>query len=186
MAVIRVSGNPGSGKTTVSKRLAEFLGYEYTYTGGIFRDMAKEHNLSIEDFYHKLKTDEELERSVDTRQVKLMSQQDNLVVEGRMAPFQACPFETINIFIKVEPVEGARRQTMRPENRDHTLESMMKLSKERVDNEKKRYYYLYKIANHLDEDKFDIVVDTTNLSPEQVFEEIVSKLGKLGLEVRQA
>ncbi len=148
--------------------------------------MAKERNLSIEDFYHKLIADEELERSVDTRQARLMSSRDNLVVEGRIAPFQACQFETINIFIKVDPVEGARRQTMRPENKGHTLENMMKLSKKRVKNERKRYYSLYKVANHLDENKFDIVVDTTDLSPDQVFEEIVRKLDKMELGIRQA
>jgi len=51
MAVIRVSGNIGSGKTTLSKRLAKELGYGYHYTGGIFRKLAAEAGLSIEDYY---------------------------------------------------------------------------------------------------------------------------------------
>ncbi len=32
MAVIRVGGHLGAGKTTLCKKLAKHLGYEYSYT----------------------------------------------------------------------------------------------------------------------------------------------------------
>ena len=54
VAIIRVGGNLGAGKTTVCKKLAEYLGYRYFNTGGVFREMAKERGLTIEKFYSQI------------------------------------------------------------------------------------------------------------------------------------
>ncbi len=179
MAVIRISGYPGSGKTTLSKRLSEFLGYGYYYTGGIFRDMAKEKNLSIEEFYKYISADPAAERSVDDRQAEIMKTKDNILVEGRIAPFQASPFQTINILLKVSSEEGARRQLLRKENSHRSLGEMLSETEERLKNEREHYRSLYGIPNHFDETKFDIVADTTNLEPEAVFKEVQERLRQL-------
>ncbi len=170
MAVLRISGYPGSGKTTLSKRLAQFLGYEYYYTGGIFRAMAEEKRLSIEEFYKQIASDPELEKSVDSKQEDIMKAKDNLVVEGRIAPFQASPFQTINILLTVDLREGARRELLREENKERSLEEMIALTRERVKNEEDHYFSLYGIKNHLGKEHFDMVIDTTALSPDAVFE----------------
>lgn len=176
MAVIRISGYPGSGKTTLSKHLSEFLGYGYHYTGGIFRDMAKEKSLSIEEFYKYISADPAAEKSVDDRQAEIMQTEDNILVEGRIAPFQKSPFQTINILLTVSPEEGARRQLLRSENAHRSLGEMLSETEERLKNEREHYRTLYGIPNHFDEKKFDIVVDTTNLKPDDVFKEVQKRL----------
>jgi CMP/dCMP kinase len=164
MPIIRISGYPGAGKTTIAKRLAADLGYDYFYTGGLFREMARARGQSIEDFYRALKDDPGAEAEIDNRIAKLMEEKDNLVVEGRMAPFQKSPYKTINILIKVSPSEGARRQAERPENAGKAVAEIEKLTAERIRNEREHYYRLHGIKNHLAESAFSIVVDTTELA----------------------
>jgi|SRR3989338_1983603 len=176
MAIIRVGGNLGAGKTTLCKRLAQYLDYQYTYTGGIFREMAAERGLSIEEFYKQLVADPELEKSVDDRQIKLMVTCDNLVAEGRITAFLPCAFKPVNLFIKVDEEVGVRRQMNRPENQGKTFEEMLVLTRERVENEKERYKNLYGILNHLDEKCYDIVIDATDLFPDELFEETVRQI----------
>jgi len=179
MPVIRVSGDNGAGKTTLCVRLSKHLGFGYSYAGGIFRAMAKERDLSIEEFYAMLDAEPELEREVDRRQEQLMKTMGNLIVEGRMAPFLPCPFTTINLFLEVGELEGARRQTLRPENRDKSTQEMLALSRERIRNERIHYRELYGISDHLDQSCFDIVIDTTELSIDEVFETVARKLTPL-------
>lgn len=178
MAVIRVGGNLGAGKTTLCKRLAKYLEYEYSYTGGIFREMARERGLTIEEFYDQLVADPVLEKSVDDRQIALMMSRDNLVMEGRITAFLPCAFRPINLFIKVDETEGVRRQMNRPENRGKEFDEMLALTRKRIQDEQERYQILYQIPNHLDENCFDIVIDTTTLSPDEVFEEATHQIKK--------
>jgi cytidylate kinase len=161
--VIRVSGNAGAGKSTLCKRLAESLQYQYRYAGGIFREMAIKKNISIESFYKMLASDPELEMSVDVKTAEILKTTDNMVIEGRMAPFLPCPFPTINLLITVDPVEGARRAAMRPENKSRTVEEMQQLNAERQAIEKERFLALYNVTDNLDPTHYDILIDTTNL-----------------------
>ena len=176
MAVIRVSGHQGSGKTTLCKRLAEEMGYAYTYVGGIFREMAARQNKSIEQFYGELANDPEREKKVDAEIAASLATKDNQIIEGRMAPFWETPFKKINLLLTVDPIEGARRQQERDENKDIPLEEMARLSAERLANERQRYKSLYGIENHFDPRHFDIVIDTTKLSKDEVFEKAWSEI----------
>jgi cytidylate kinase len=181
MAVIRMSGHPGAGKTVLATRLARELGYTYFYVGGLFRELAKERGIAIEDFYRDLANDPTLERSIDAQAERLMQQNDRLIVEGRVAPFQKSSFKTINVFLKISPEEGARRQSLRAENAGKTIPEIERLTKERVANERTHYKQLHGITDHFDESKFDIVLDTTKTTPEEAFQIVLDKLRKMGV-----
>lgn len=179
MAVIRISGYPGSGKTTLSKRLSEALGYDYHYTGSVFRKMAQERGLTVEEFYRQITSNPELEKSLDAVQAEIMNIKDNVIVEGRVAPFQKTPFRAINILLTVEPATGARRELIRPENKGRSVTEMVKATEERVASEGARYRSLYGIEDHLNARYFNIVIDTTKLSPDETFEKVMARLKEL-------
>lgn len=172
--IIRVSGHPGAGKTVLCQKLSQELGYGYTYAGKIFREMAAERGKSIEDFYLWLADHPEMEKEVDERQAKLMREQDNYVVEGRVAPFLPTPFKAINVLMTINPEVGLTRQSWRPENSGRSLELLRQKSEVRLATERERYRQLYGIEDHFSEKHFDIVVDTTDLTPEQVSEKVLA------------
>ena len=47
---ITISGLPGSGTTTVAKLLAERLGYKLISAGDVFRKLAMERGMTLEEF----------------------------------------------------------------------------------------------------------------------------------------
>lgn len=178
MAVIRVSGYPGAGKTTLSKKLAEELGYKHYYTGGIFRDMAKEKGMSIEEFYNFMAAHPDREKELDLKQEEIMQKENNVVMEGRVAPFLKCAFPTINVLLLVDHVEGAKRELNRGEKTGISVQEMQKLTEERVKSEAERYKALYGIEHHLDQSHFDIVVDTTNIEPKETLAKVLEEVKK--------
>ncbi|HUC31107.1 MAG TPA: cytidylate kinase family protein [Candidatus Paceibacterota bacterium] len=180
--IITIGGNLGAGKTTLANNLANALHYEQLYVGGIFREMAAEKNLSIEQFYAQLKDDPALEQAVDKRQMKLMSEKENLVVQGRVAWYFAkqSPFRTFNILLTVDPATGAARVGERKENIGKTAGEVAIAVTEREKAERERYATLYGIENHLDPNHYDFVLDTTSLTEQQVFEKVLNAVyGKL-------
>ncbi len=182
MAVIRVSGNPGSGKTSLCQRLATKLGYEYFYAGKIFRDLAKQKGLTIEEFYSFLALDPSQEQAVDDYQTKLMQTKDNLVVEGRIAPFLPCSFAKVNLLLTVDPDEGARRQKNRPENAVFSIEQIKQRTVTRVTDEHAHYKMLYGIDDHFDPKHYDVAIDTTGKDLDKVFETVATLLEQRGIK----
>jgi len=179
--IIRVSGYPGAGKTTLCKKLAETFGYAFHYTGGVFRKLASERGLSIEEFYHAIADDEDLERAIDREAERVMNEKKNLVVDSRIAPFQKTKFPAVNILLTVSPEEGARRELLRPENSRFTLEEMMRITQERLADEKRSFKKLYGIDDQFEPSKFDIVLDTTDLSPDEEFTAVMEQLSRRGV-----
>jgi cytidylate kinase len=173
--IITIGGNIGAGKTTLAARLSRALGYEELYIGGGMRDMAAEREIPIEEFYEKLKDEPDLERSVDDRQKRMMHEKENLIVQGRIAWFFAkeSPFKVFNVFLGVSPEVGAQRSLKRPENVGRTQNEMVKANAERAELELERYRTLYDIENFLDPKHYDFILDSTNLTEDEVLQKIL-------------
>ena len=179
MARITVSGACGSGKTTLSRRLAKLLGYPHYYAGGIHKEEARKRGMPIEEYYASIGNSPTVDLTIDDEQKRLLRTEDNVIVEGRIAPFLAPEIPTIRIFLDVEPPEGARRQLVRPENAGRTIPEVIARSEERVAVERGRYQLLYGIKDHMDHCGFEIVVDTTNLSEDAVFNTVLIKVNEI-------
>lgn len=176
MTVLRISGHLGAGKSTIAKELANHYDYEYISTGGIFRDMAKKAGMSIEDFFAQMKNDPELEKSIDAEQEDYMNTNDNLIVDGRMAPWLSCKFKSINILLSVDEDTGIRRIMERRKDGAISFEETRASVQRRFKEEQERYLSLYGILNHFDPSHFDIIIDTTNISPDKVFVQICNEI----------
>ena len=184
MAIITIGGNPGSGKTTLAVKLATTLGYEELYVGGIFRDLAKERGMTVEEFSGEIKKDPQLERSIDERQTKLMQTKDNLVIQGRVAWHFAekSPFKVINLFLATEHEIGARRVAERKEDTTKSIEEIAQATGERIKHDQERYKALYNIADYLDPGHYDIILDTSYLTEEEVLKHVLERLEIYGIK----
>jgi len=183
---IIVSGPPKAGKTTVSNLLAAELGYKQFYAGSIFKQMAANLGKDINQFYREVAKNPELELRIDTEQEKFIRDNDNIVVQGRIAPFLAPEIPKVKIFLKVDLMEAARRQAEKEGDKRTLLEIAAALS-ERIAEERAHYARLRKLyggfynnfEDHLDEKNFDIVIDTTFMDEQETLEKVKREIKKM-------
>jgi len=84
MVTITISGNPGSGKSTVGRLLSNKIGLKYVYSGEIFRKTAKKYSMSLEEFGSYCEKHKEIDKDLDDYQLEIL-QKGNVIVEGRIA-----------------------------------------------------------------------------------------------------
>src|SRR3989344_1705177 len=83
--IITITGFPGSGKSSTAQGVARALGYEYFSAGGLFRKMAAERGLSVEEINFAAEKQEEIDREVDRLLVELGKEKSGLVVDSRIS-----------------------------------------------------------------------------------------------------
>lgn len=172
--IITISGEPGSGKSTIGKKLAEILGYDHYYIGQIRRDAAHKRGMTLAEYNKLGESSPETDIEVDNYQKNLGINNDNFVIEGRTSWF-LIP-DSIKIFISVDPVIGAQRvfkelQADNSRNEDNDLksvESVLESHRSREASDALRYKKYYN-KNCSDKSNYDLVVDTTNLNQEEAF-----------------
>jgi cytidylate kinase len=186
MAIITIGGNIGAGKTTLADSMAEALHYDQLYMGRIFRRMAAEWGLTIDEFYNKLKDNPELERKTDDEQARMMREKDNVIFQGRIAWYFAkkSPFLAFNILLTVSPEVGAQRVSRREEYVGKSPEEMLRISAARERAEREHYLTLYGIENFLDPKHYDFILDTSKLTEQEKFNKVLWEV-KTKLQNRQ-
>ncbi len=183
--IITISGTPGSGKSTVASILVTKLSAERIYVGGIRRELARKKGMTLQELNEYAKMHPETDVDIDIKaaaQAQGLEQKHQFViVEGR-TQFHFLP-ESVKIFMKVDPEEGARRiwkdlqnkktQEQRNEGKITSFEAMKKRIYEREEEDAARYQKYYGF-DHRDEKQYDLVIDTTTLAPEEVSQKIIN------------
>ncbi len=82
--IITVSGPHGSGKSTYAARLAEALRIRHTSAGTVFRRIAKEKKISLEELGKIALEDPSIDKLVDERTIA-EADKGNVVVDGQLA-----------------------------------------------------------------------------------------------------
>lgn len=173
---ITISGTPGSGKSSIAQFLAEKLGLKRYYIGQIFRDLARRKGVTTQELSELGKTDPSIDKEVDDHQLRLKDE-DDWIIEGRPS-FHLLP-DSIKVFIKVDPKVGAERifgdSKDRNEGRYPDIETCKRETANRLLADQERYKKYYGI-DVFDQDNYDIVIDTTNLSIEESKEETLQAI----------
>jgi CMP/dCMP kinase len=82
--IITVSGPHGTGKSTYAARLAEALRIRHVSAGALFRRIAKEKRVSLEELGEKALEDSSIDKLVDERTIA-EAEKGNVVVDGQLA-----------------------------------------------------------------------------------------------------
>lgn len=163
---ITISGPPGSGKTTVCNMLGSRLGMEVVVSGFIFRQMAKECTMSLSDFGKMCEADPQADLKLDERMVQIAREKEDVILEGRLTAYMLARnnIPALKVFMDADIRERAKRVAEReggtPEQREREI-------LEREACEAKRYLTYYNI-DICDKSIYDLVIDTTHLTPEEV------------------
>ena len=177
MTKITISGVPGSGKTTTGKILAKKLKCKFLSVGGVRREIAKEKGLTIQELNKIGETEKWTDEVVDKKQIEIGKKEENFVFEGRLS-WYFIP-NSIKILLLVNEKEGAKRvrkEKRASEQKTKSVYEQIKINKERAKSDKKRYKNIYGIKNFLDQKNFDIIIDTSSLTPKEVVEIILKQL----------
>lgn len=165
---ILLSGLSGTGSTTAAKRIAADLGLKYVYGGQIFRNLAVERGISLEELAESFEHDPEGEREIDRRLVAEGLGEDVLVESRTIGWIFPAGVDATRIWLTCDLEERLRRVRAR-EHHPRSAENLLR--REASDN--RRYFMLYGIEPE-DFSPFDLVIDTTNLSVDEVVDRIES------------
>lgn len=171
MAKITVFGLAGTGKGTVCKILCERLGYK-SFSGGDFaRATATKMGVTLLELDEMSKTD----KSIDIERDKVLSDfgksNDNFVVEARLA-WYFIP-DSFKICFVCDFDERTRRVAQR-EHKDIELVRAETIQREKSIYE--RFDKYYGIKDLVSESNFDLIIDTTSISPDAIADKILSEL----------
>jgi len=171
-AIITITGDLGSGKSTVSKLLQERLGFEYIYTGKIQREIANRYNMTTLELNNYAETHPEIDEEIDST-FKALNDSSNLIVDSRMAWF-FIP-QSFKVYLKTDLMVSIHRITCdekRINERYASVEEAANHITARKESENKRYLELYN-ADCSDLSKFDLIIDTSHITSEKAAELII-------------
>ncbi|HEX8591283.1 MAG TPA: cytidylate kinase family protein [Candidatus Paceibacterota bacterium] len=173
-SIITIAGELGSGKSSTAKRIAAELGYEHFSSGDLFRAVADERGLSLEEANRQAEQEPSIDFAVDDR-LKKLGEQDRLVVDSRLA-FHWIP-SSFKVFLALDPEMAAERifNHIQKEGRvgesGNSVDEILRSIVSRRESERKRYMTLYGVDT-LDLSAFDLTTDTSNTSLDNVAEKV--------------
>lgn len=175
MTIITISGLPGAGTTTIATLLEKKLGLKYVYSGDIFRKMAEKYNMSLEEFGSYCERHKEVDEQLDRYQLEIL-QKGNAIVEGRIAGWLAHRNHITSTKVLLEAdLETRADRIVKRENGD--IEKRKKEILKRENSEATRYNKYYNID--LDDTSiYDIVVDSSDKTPDEIVEIIIKEIKK--------
>ncbi len=170
---ISLAGDLGSGKSTVSDILIPRLCAEYYSTGAIVRSIAERHGMTVGELNVYMETHPEIDNEIDDGLVALSDVDKLLIIDSRMA--WHFTRGTFKVYLSTDIETSALRIMNANRKGEHaaTLEETIKQTKARRESEKKRYLTQYN-ADIKNLSNYDLVVDTTYATPDEVAECIIS------------
>lgn len=167
---IAVSGKSGCGNTTTSALLAHRLGIQLVnYT---FRNLAVDEGLEFEQLRRLAETDDKWDKLVDTRQVEKANTQPS-VLASRLAIW-VWKDAALKVYLDAPLDIRAQRVHKRESG---SLAEKREATRLRDEADHARYQKLYGINN--DDWSFaDLVIDVSVLTPDQIVDRILDRLGR--------
>ncbi len=175
VASVTISGHPGSGTSTLVQGLCNSLNWTKINGGQIFRDLAKEQGMSLEEFGQQCMDDDSIDQSLDKLLVDTMLSEDSPeIVESRLAGWWAfknnlqCPRIWIDVSERVRAERVVNRE-------GGSLEDQVDLIRERMDYDGSRYMRFYGIDINSHQ-PYTCVIVSDQLDAEEVLKQVLEHL----------
>jgi cytidylate kinase len=169
--LITISGLPGSGTSTVARLVAAGLDLEHLDGGTVFRTMAADRGMSIGEFSALAEQDATIDVELDGRLADRATQ-GGVVLESRLAGWIAANQElpSVRVWIDCDASVRAARVAAR-EGLD--VEAAAEANRAREGSERARYLAYYGMDID-DRTPYDLVVDSSTATPEELVAIIVA------------
>ena len=177
--IISLAGDLASGKGTVSEILIRDLNYGIYRNGEYVRKLAKDMGLDITSFNTFLADHPEIDLQIEKSAAEYAKGHDNFIIDARLG-WYAVP-ESFKVYLRVD-IDVAAERAFNDQKRKST-EAFATVEEQKADMERRynleneRYWKLYHVRKD-DMSNYDLVINTTNMTPEEVAEEIIREYKK--------
>jgi cytidylate kinase len=160
--VVTISGLHGTGKSTYAKAIAESFNLRHVSAGHLFRKLAEERNLSIEELTKLAGEDPSIDNLIDKKMME-EAERGDVVIDGQLAGWMAKDKANVKIFltaperVRIERIAGRDSITLKEAEAQTAL-------RERLEKERYKKYYGIDIE---DLSIYDLIVDTSLLPLEE-------------------
>ena len=174
--IISLAGDLAAGKGTVSDILIKELNYGIYRNGEYARKLARDMKLDITSFNAFLAEHPEIDLQIEKSAAEYAREHDNFIIDARLG-WYAVP-ESYKVYLKVD-IDVAAQRAFNDPNRKST-ESFETVEEQKADMirkykmENERYWKLYHVHKE-DMSNYDLVIDTTKLTPEEIANQIIEK-----------
>ena len=167
--VITIGGLHGTGKSSVADAIAQKFSLRRVSAGVIFRELAKERGLTLEEFSRIAEGDLDIDKLIDDTQ-KEAAKKGNCVIDGQLAAWMAGEHSDLNILLTA-PTEVRVKRIAARDGTDFEFAKRETIARE--GSEKARYFEYYKVdISNLS--IYDLILNTGKYDLEGVTE-IVAK-----------
>ena len=170
---ITLTGNLGSGKSTICRILTEKYGFELYSTGKVIREIADEMGISVLEMNELMSKDHKYDHMIDdkTAQISRENPDKNILFDSRLAwNFVEKSFK---VFLSVDLAEAARRVYADASRGDvesyKSEEDAAEQLAARAANEDARYEELYGI-HYFDFNNYNLILDSSYATPDVIAE----------------
>lgn len=183
--IITLAGLPGAGKSTVKQLLAQRLGWKAYGMGDLRGKYALEQGITIDELNERGMTDPTTDSSVDAFAGELGKTEDEFIVDGWVA-WHFIP-QSFKVFLTIDPAVGAQRiyderhsilDSRSDEPMYESVAQAQEIIGKRVEQNRARFEKWYQI-DFLDLNQYDLVLDTTHMTPEEVTQRVLDAIPAL-------
>ncbi len=186
--VICISGLAGTGKSTLSKKLADKYHLRYFSGGDVLKELAKQegYDVSVQGwwespeglkFLNERVNDPKFDKTVDDKLLEY-AQQGNVLLDSWTMPWLLK--EGFKIWLEASLEKRAARVAIRD---GITVAEAFEVLKEKEARTKAIYKSLYGFVLGEDFKPFDFILDTDNLSANEVFEVLCKVIDRVVISV---
>lgn len=176
---ITITGELGSGKSTIAKLINQEYGFEVYSTGRIQREIAKEKGITTLELNQQMSNDINniYDKMIDEKTVELSQNSigKNIVFDSRMAWHFVK--ESFKVYVTVDPYVAASRVIMAGRGKEEqyrTIEEATKSLLKRKELEDSRFAEMY-FVNTTDFDNYDLIIDSTSISASELAGIVIKK-----------
>ncbi len=172
--VITIGGLHGTGKSSAADNISKLFNLRRVSAGGIFRQLAAERGMTLEEFSRTAEEDENIDRELDGR-IKEEAAKGNAMLDGQLAAWMAGEYADLKILLTAPLRTRVKRIAARD---DVSYEDALHETETREMIERARYkeFYNYDVA---DLSIYDLVINTEKYNLDGVTSIIATALAKL-------
>ncbi|QHQ60384.1 dephospho-CoA kinase [Anaerocolumna sedimenticola] len=184
---ITITGNLGSGKSTICKILEDKYGFEIYSTGKVQREIAKEMNITTLEMNQLMCSDRKYDTMIDdaTARISRENRDKNIIFDSRLAwhfveqSFKV--FLSVSLNVAAERVKNDDRGNV---EKYSSIAEAKEMLAARAETEDKRYKDMYHL-NYFDFSNYNLVIDSTCCTPEKIASIIMQEAKKFEATMKE-